>query len=169
VPSPGYACTDAKPISAQIPPQLFNLLREIISRAVKRPRRARIAAESPPGARPSPRSMRSGKSDSQRSKLFGNHQRRMIRQHDAAGAHANSGSSVSNVPNQHGSSRARHSLILWCSASQKRLYPHDSACCASARELWNASAAVPSMPQMREIQNGERCTRKPRMICHGLL
>src|ERR1700730_12100748 len=32
--------------------------------------------------------------------------------------------------------------MLWCSASQKRRYPHRSACCASSKVLRKASAAV---------------------------
>jgi len=33
--------------------------------------------------------------------------------------------------------------MLWCSASQKRLYPHRSACCARSTALRNACAASP--------------------------
>ena len=41
-----------------------------------------------PGARPSPRSMRPGIQRLQRAELLGDHQRRVVRQHDAAGADA---------------------------------------------------------------------------------
>src|SRR5258707_4588 len=46
--------------------------------------------------------------------------------------------------------------VLWCSASQKRLYPQSSACRARSRELCSASAGVaPSVTNARSrIEKG---------------
>ena len=52
-------------------------------------RRARAVRWSVPGARPMPRSMRSGYSAAEDAERFGDLERRVVRQHDAAGADAN--------------------------------------------------------------------------------
>jgi len=64
----------------------------------------------------------------------------MIWQHHPAGSHANVFVPPAMCPNDDRRRGAGNARMLWCSASQKRRYPHSSACCASPRELRKASA-----------------------------
>ena len=84
-------------------------------------RSARAVAWSVPGARPRPRSMRPGNSDSSVPNCSAITQRRVVRQHDAAGADAD----ASRCRRPRDRSRTEVAALampgmLWCSASQKR-------------------------------------------------
>ena len=98
---------------------------------------ARAVVWSVPGARPRPRSMRPGIERFERAELLGDDERRVIRQHDAAGADANRRRAAGDVPDDDRCRRAgdaRHVVMLGqpvarVAPAARRVAP-DRACCA---------------------------------------
>ena len=65
--------------------------------------------------------MRPGKQRLERAELLGDHERRVVRQHDPAGADADRLGAAGDVGDHDRGRGAGDPAALWCSASQKRL------------------------------------------------
>src|SRR5437016_8637421 len=97
---------------AEIAAQLVHKFREIVACSMKR------TAERPSGCGVTPACAAEAQVDAarkerfERAELFCNDQRRMIRQHDAARAHADFRSCICDVGDQYGSRRARHAVNI---------------------------------------------------------
>ena len=107
--------------SAEIAAQLVHKFREIVACSMKRTAERPSGCGVTPGCAAEAQVDAAGKERFECAELFCNDQRRMIRQHDAARAHTDFRSCISDVTDQHGSRRACHAVNIMVFSQPKSL------------------------------------------------
>ena len=119
-------------------------------------RNARAVRWSVPGARPRPRSMRSAVERLQRAELLRDHQRRVIRQHDAARSDTDGPGAAGNIADHHGrrgAGDAGHVVML---GEPESLEPPAFGVLREVERIAEGLGRIAALIDRRQIEDGKR-------------